>query len=147
MYCIFVLSVNQHFLGLPASGTHCVTHWALVGACSALYSLTGLNTHTQNCAQFRVFSPLFTSAATISPKFQLLVCIFQRNELEAWNLRHSASNWVYVARLISLSCLPISLYGNIPFPLDHYCDVMERNSILAWRPKWFSYEILLHSEP
>jgi hypothetical protein len=25
MYCTFVLFVNQHFLGLPASGTHCIT--------------------------------------------------------------------------------------------------------------------------
>jgi hypothetical protein len=24
MYCTFVLFVNQHFLGLPASGTHCI---------------------------------------------------------------------------------------------------------------------------
>jgi hypothetical protein len=24
IYCTFVLSVNQHFLGLPASGTHCI---------------------------------------------------------------------------------------------------------------------------
>jgi hypothetical protein len=24
MYCTFVLSVNQHFPGLPASGTHCI---------------------------------------------------------------------------------------------------------------------------
>jgi hypothetical protein len=25
MYCTFVLFVNQHFLGLPASGTHCIS--------------------------------------------------------------------------------------------------------------------------
>jgi hypothetical protein len=25
MYCTFVLFVNQHFPGLPASGTHCIT--------------------------------------------------------------------------------------------------------------------------
>jgi hypothetical protein len=24
MYCTFVLFVNQHFPGLPASGTHCI---------------------------------------------------------------------------------------------------------------------------
>jgi hypothetical protein len=24
MYCTFVLFVNQHFLGLPTSGTHCI---------------------------------------------------------------------------------------------------------------------------
>jgi hypothetical protein len=25
MYCTFVLFVNQHFLGLPASGMHCIS--------------------------------------------------------------------------------------------------------------------------
>jgi hypothetical protein len=25
MYCTFVVFVNQHFLGLPVSGTHCIT--------------------------------------------------------------------------------------------------------------------------
>jgi hypothetical protein len=25
MYCTFVLFINQHFPGLPASGTHCIT--------------------------------------------------------------------------------------------------------------------------
>jgi hypothetical protein len=25
MYCTFVLFVNQHFPGLPTSGTHCIT--------------------------------------------------------------------------------------------------------------------------
>jgi hypothetical protein len=24
MYCTFVLFVNKHFTGLPASGTHCI---------------------------------------------------------------------------------------------------------------------------
>jgi hypothetical protein len=27
MYCTFVLFVNEHFLGLPASGTHCILRY------------------------------------------------------------------------------------------------------------------------
>jgi hypothetical protein len=29
MYCTFVLFVNKHFPGLPASGTHCITVWCI----------------------------------------------------------------------------------------------------------------------
>jgi hypothetical protein len=29
-YCTFVLFVNQHFLGLPTSGTHCIIHDSLL---------------------------------------------------------------------------------------------------------------------
>jgi hypothetical protein len=30
MYCTFLLFVNQHFLGLPASGTHCIYVYASI---------------------------------------------------------------------------------------------------------------------
>jgi hypothetical protein len=36
MYCTFVLFVNQHFLGLPTSGTHCILKST---CCWLLYSL------------------------------------------------------------------------------------------------------------
>jgi hypothetical protein len=57
MYCTFVLFVNQHFPGLPASGTHCIilnvstgTYETIVDMFQCLpYLLSCYGTQYRNC--------------------------------------------------------------------------------------------------
>jgi hypothetical protein len=48
MYCTFVLFVNQHFQGLPASGTHCTSIIAPYSCTTAPLSRQQTNTTAQS---------------------------------------------------------------------------------------------------
>jgi hypothetical protein len=57
MYCTFVLFVNHHFPGLPASGTHCTsfkTDQVTCPSCSHDCDMTAVTVHVPELVQFRV---------------------------------------------------------------------------------------------
>jgi hypothetical protein len=57
MYCTFVLFVNQHFLGLPASGTHCAFCVNVI-VFLPFYILTLLSTSRRPVKTYKIITSL-----------------------------------------------------------------------------------------